>query len=85
MDETEIELTYLAKTLPAGIESCESKDLLDIYIPKSAEHPTMRIRNSAGRYLAEVTQEKFVAGGILCGKSYEDIKDDFSKYGYKKL
>ncbi len=35
--------------------------------------------------LAEVTQEEFIAGGMLCGKSFEDIKDKLEKFGYKKV
>lgn len=35
--------------------------------------------------LAEVTQEKFVAGGMLCGKSYGDIKEGLEKFEYKNL
>ncbi|MBS3053827.1 MAG: hypothetical protein J4469_04985 [Candidatus Aenigmarchaeota archaeon] len=33
--------------------------------------------------LAEVTQEEFIAGGMLCGKSFEDIKDKLEKFGYR--
>jgi CYTH domain-containing protein len=35
--------------------------------------------------LIEVTQEKFLAGGMLAGKSYEDIESDLDKLNYKKL
>lgn len=35
--------------------------------------------------LADVTQEEFIAGGMLCGKSYEDIMDNLKKFGYLKL
>lgn len=35
--------------------------------------------------LADVTQEVFVAGGVICGKSYEDIEADLDKFEYKKL
>ncbi|MBN1940801.1 MAG: hypothetical protein JW772_01320 [Candidatus Diapherotrites archaeon] len=35
--------------------------------------------------LAEVTQEEFVAGGMLCGKSYKEIEAKLKKFGYKKL
>jgi len=35
--------------------------------------------------LAEVTQEDFLAGGMLCGKSYVDIETDLNKFGYTKL
>ncbi|MFH1770612.1 MAG: hypothetical protein ABH828_03575 [archaeon] len=34
---------------------------------------------------AEITQEEFIAGGYICGKSYEDIEENLSKYDYKKL
>ena len=168
----EIELTYLAKELPSGLALAPRKEMLDIYIPSSAEHPVLRIRKigercemtkkepiNAGdssyqrettiplsedefadlsqlqgkrvkktRYyyreegteyqidvfrdgleglvlvdvefasleqqkkfiapswcLADVTQEKFIAGGMVCGKSYGDIEDDLEKFGYKKI
>ena len=35
--------------------------------------------------LAEVTQEEFIAGGKICGKTYTDIEKELEKFGYKKL
>ncbi|MFH0856439.1 MAG: hypothetical protein V1860_00900 [bacterium] len=35
--------------------------------------------------LVEVTQENFLAGGMLCGKSYSDIEADLTRLGYNKL
>ena len=35
--------------------------------------------------LAEVTQEKFIAGGMLCGKSYDDIEKDLERFNYSKI
>lgn len=35
--------------------------------------------------LVEVTQEEFIAGGYLCGKSYKDIKEQLEKVGYEKI
>lgn len=35
--------------------------------------------------LAEVTQERFTAGGILAGKKYGDIEEELKKYDYKKF
>ena len=35
--------------------------------------------------LAEVTQDEALAGGMLCGKSYEDIEPALEKYGYRRL
>jgi len=168
----ELEKTYLAKELPTNLKDCKSKEIIDIYIPKSSEHPTLRIRKSGDKYeitkkepivegdssrqleqtiilteaefntlnqtdgkrvskiryyyeyngrmaeidvfqedlkglvlidfefetieekdafimpdfcLADVTQEKFTAGGMICGKTYEDIEDNLKRYKYQKL
>lgn len=35
--------------------------------------------------LADVTQEKAFAGGMLAGKKYADIEEDLKKYNYKKI
>ncbi len=35
--------------------------------------------------LADVTQEDFVAGGMLCGKKYANIESFLFKYGYQKI
>ena len=35
--------------------------------------------------LADVTQEEFVAGGMLCGKRYADLEKDLARYSYQKL
>lgn len=168
----ELEKTYLAKELPEDLENHESKEVVDIYIPKESDHPSLRIRKNGDKYeitkkepvkegdasiqkeqtiilreteflslqkldgkkirkirysykndnyeaeidvfkddleglvlvdvefelenekdnfempdfcLADVTQEKFVAGGMLCGKSYRDIEENLKKFNYSKL
>ena len=35
--------------------------------------------------LVDVTQEKFIAGGLLAGKSYKDIKRNLDIFNYVKL
>jgi CYTH domain-containing protein len=35
--------------------------------------------------LIEVTNEEFLAGGMLCGKSYEDLKENLENFNYKKI
>ncbi len=35
--------------------------------------------------IADVTQEEFVAGGMLCGKNYGDIRKKLDGFGYKKI
>ena len=166
----ELERTFLLKTIPKDLTKVRSKEIIDIYVPKSRSHPTLRIRKNGEtmemtkkdpidddaakqfehtisldeeeftalqvdgkklhkiRYyyehegkiieiglfkgaleglvladvefsseaemnhfdmpdfcLAEVTQEVWAAGGMLCGKSYEDIAPHLERFGYKKL
>ncbi|MBI1957241.1 MAG: hypothetical protein HYS44_02180 [Candidatus Niyogibacteria bacterium] len=168
----EFELTYLPRSLPKGVFDSPSKELLDIYVPVSAEHPSLRIRRSGAKceitkkvpahegdashqtettvpltaeeyvdfeailgkrvaktryyyaenghgyevdvfkdalkglvlvdiefasaeekaafrppewFLAEVTQQHFTAGGMLCGKRYADIEGELKKFGYTAL
>lgn len=35
--------------------------------------------------LADVTQEDFIAGGQLAGKTYEDIRSDLARFNYSPL
>lgn len=170
--EIELERTFLLKYIPEGLEKCECREILDIYIPEDSVHPTLRIRKRAdvfeitkkspinsndsseqsehtisltenefnelaqiqgkrlhkNRYfypyenkiaevdvfldklaglavadfefsskedmanfqmpdfcLAEVTQDKAIAGGMLAGKSYADFEKNLEKYCYKKI
>lgn len=168
----ELELTYLPKSLPPGILASPSNEMLDIYVPQSADHPILRIRRSGKKHeitkkqpikqedfssqlettipltseefadlekihgkrvaktrylyeengvhyeidvfqgslkglilvdiefnsledksnfsppdwlLTEVTQEKFLVGGMLCGKSYTEIEGKLKSFGYAIL
>ncbi len=168
----ELEKTFLARELPKGLKSCKSKEVVDIYFPKEAKHPTIRVRKNGEKYemtkkerldpndasmqkehtiplskeefltlskldgkklskiryyynyngrvaeidvfqgdlkglvlidfefqtveekdkfkmpdfcLADVTQDDFIAGGMLCGKNYKDIENELRKFGYKKI
>jgi CYTH domain-containing protein len=169
----EFERTYLPKKdLMPDLRTVPFKEMLDIYIPVSSEHPVLRIRMSGDRYemtkkqpvkdgdasyqlettipltkeefsdlstlqgkriskrrylysegkymyeidvfqgplkglvlvdvefgsekakdafespawlLADVTQETFIAGGMVCGKRYEDIAPRLETLGYKAI
>ncbi len=35
--------------------------------------------------LADVTQEEFAAGGVLAGKSYDDLESELSRFSYQKI
>ncbi len=169
----ELEKTYLAKKLPGNLRSCKFEEIIDVYIPKTSEHPKLRLRKNGDKFeltkkepfnngdashqkeqtivltetefntlnqqlegkrvrkiryyydcsdriaeidvfqdalkglvivdfefttvqeknkfqapdfcLADVTQEVFIAGGMLCGKTYKCIEDDLNKFNYKKI
>jgi CYTH domain-containing protein len=170
--EIELERTFLLKSLPPGLEKCRKREIIDVYFPKEAVHPVLRLRSDGDRHeltkkepvvegdashqleqtitltkaeflalsrvpgkelrkvryhyehegrmaeidvfqgalfglaladfefrtleekkafrmpsfcLAEVTQEEFLAGGMLCGKKYSDIEEKLREIGYKKL
>jgi len=167
----ELERTFLVKKLPDGLEDCRSKEIIDIYMPASEDHPKLRLRKNGGifeitkkhpiaddpseqiehtidlteeEYLAlsatsgkkvrkiryqfpfglniaeidvfqdtllglviadfefksveekdsfaipdfcsvDITDEEFIAGGMICGKSYGDIEEDLRRFGYEKV
>jgi adenylate cyclase len=171
--QEEFELTYLIKNLPSNFSlEVDSKEILDIYLPASSNHATLRVRKRGDVYeitkkepvsgtdsshqnentipltedefsdlamlegkrvrkiryyykennvtyeidifqdalkglilvdvefnsnadkakfippdwvLADVTQERFIAGGALCGKSYTDIESDLTRYNYRQV
>ncbi len=57
----ELEKTYLAKKLPENLKSCRSKEIIDVYIPKSSVHPKIRLRKNGDRY--ELTKKEPVNEG----------------------
>lgn len=168
----ELELTYLAKSIPSNLKTYPSKKILDLYVDNGTPHPDLRIRQRGNAYevtrktptqdgdaskqlevsieinkeefeslagtaahrvektryffpyedktaevdvfegdlaglvvvdfefqneiekgsfvapdfcLADVTQEEFIAGGVLAGKSYADIAPRLEEFGYDKL
>lgn len=56
--------------------------LIDFEFTSSAEKAAFKIPTLA---LADVTQEEFLAGGFLSGKSYNDLADNLAKFHYQKL
>ena len=66
----ELEKTFLARELPKGLKSCKSKEVVDIYFPKEAKHPTIRVRKN-GLHSAIVAINWSAAlriGKYCCGK-----------------
>ena len=169
----ELEKTYLAKKFPENLKDCGFREVIDVYIPKTSDHPKLMLRKNGGKFeltkkepvnksdasnqkeqtiiltdiefdalnqqiegkrirkiryyydyngriaeidvfqdsllglvtidfefktmaekenfqmpdfcLVEVTQEIFLAGGMICGKFYKDIENNLEKLGYRKL
>jgi CYTH domain-containing protein len=57
----ELERTFLARYIPQGIQSFDCKEIIDIYIPKAARHPVLRLRKSGDRY--EMTKKEPIKEG----------------------
>lgn len=53
--ELELELTYLAKELPAEIGSAEPIRIVDIYVPETAQRAQLRLRQKGDKY--EITKK----------------------------
>ena len=60
MIQTELELTYLARLVPEGLENCPSKLIVDVYYPPERDHASLRIRQRGDHY--EITK-KVMANG----------------------
>jgi CYTH domain-containing protein len=60
MTELEIELTYLARELPADLAGSPSKQIVDVYYPAEAEHPVVRVRQRGDVY--EITKKMPIEG-----------------------
>jgi CYTH domain-containing protein len=53
--EIELERTFLLKYIPPNLKKSKSKELIDIYIPKSSKHPHLRIRKRGNKF--EITKK----------------------------
>ena len=58
--EIELERTFLARELPAGLDRARSLVIRDIYIPETADHAVLRLRQKGEKY--EITKKEPVVG-----------------------
>jgi CYTH domain-containing protein len=56
--------------------------LVDFEFETEAEKDSFKIPEFC---LEDITQETFIAGGVLAGKTYNDIKEKLDKFNYKSL
>jgi len=76
--ELEIEKTYLLKYIPQDLLRFPSKQYLDIYIPESAVHPTLRIRKRGNEY--EITKKYPIVDGDASQQHEHTISLDNEEY-----
>ena len=168
----ELELTYLAKSLPANLKDYPAKKIVDLYVDNGTDHFDLRIRQNGDKYeltrkipveagdaskqtettivlnqtefqsfanttsrriektryffehnnhtaefdvfegalaglvlvdfefdtedqknsfvmpefcLVDITQETYIAGGVLAGKKYSEIETELNRFSYVKL
>ena len=168
----ELELTYLAKSLPTNLTELKSKKIIDLYVDNVTDHSDLRIRRNGDKFeltrktpvddgdaskqtevtipisktefesflpvkarkvektryylehgdrtaefdvfkgdlsglvvidfefnseeekdsfempdfcLEDITQETFIAGGVLAGKTYSDIESELNRFNYTAL
>lgn len=78
MIQTEIETTYLANSLPKGLQDLEGRTLVDIYFPANAVHPHLRIRQKGSSYtLTKKTQVNTGDASTQTEENIELTKDEF--------
>jgi len=89
--EIEYEKTFLLKSLPKGIEMAESVLIRDVFVPETARHPHLRLRQKDETYV--ITKKYPVAGSdssIQYEHTIELEKEEFealakcSKKGFVK-
>ncbi len=72
------------RTLEIGVFQGALKGLVLIDVEFASEED-MKNFTMPDFFLAEVKNKDFLAGGMLCGKSYADIEPFLSQMGYKKI
>lgn len=64
------------------VENLAGLVLIDFEFDSIYEKSNFRMPSVA---LADVTQEDFIAGGLLAGKKYSDIAPELDKFKYNRL
>jgi len=78
--EIELEKTFLLKDIPEDLKDHKSKEVLDIYIPRSAEHPILRIRKNGDVF--ELTKKAPINKNDASEQSEETIILTKEEYSY---
>jgi len=79
-------LPYQGRTAEVDVflDNLKGLVLVDVEFSEEEEHLKKQLKTPEF-CLIDITQEEFIAGGMLCGKKYADIESELKKYGYKKI
>ena len=73
-----------SRTLEIGVFQGALKGLMLIDVEFTSEED-MKNFTAPEFFLTEVKSKEFLAGGMLCGKSYDDIEPFLKQMGYQKI
>lgn len=81
-DRYNIEIEGKMAEIDIFVDGLKGLVLMDFEFNTVKEKSDFKIPDIA---LADVTQEDFIAGGLLAGKTYDDIAPELKRFNYKQI
>ena len=81
-DRYNVEIEGKMAEIDVFVDELKGLVLMDFEFNTIEEKSTFKMPNIA---LADVTQEEFVAGGLLAGKTYNDIAPKLERFNYRQI
>lgn len=81
-DRYNVEIEGKMAEVDVFIDGLKGLVLMDFEFDKVDEKSAFKMPSVA---LADVTQEDFIAGGLLAGKTYDDISSELKRFNYKRV
>lgn len=81
-DRYNVEIEGRVAEIDVFIGDLKGLVLMDFEFNTIAEKSAFKIPSVA---LADVTQEDFIAGGLLAGKTYNDIASELERFNYRRV
>lgn len=81
-DRYNVEIEGKVAEIDVFIGDLKGLVLMDFEFNTIAEKSAFKIPSVA---LADVTQEDFIAGGLLAGKTYNDIASELERFNYRRV
>lgn len=81
-DRYNIEIEGKMAEIDVFVEDLKGLVLMDFEFNTVQEKSVFKI---PGLALADVTQEEFIAGGLLASKTYDDISSELKRFNYRRI